>query len=107
MKRARRITIARGLPGTVRRRCARMLRAMGTGALYVAEAHEMRDARRLADAGLVAAAVSKAGFIGRREIAVFASLQEAKRLYPWTVLPQKRTWYIDEKASAKRRRNKR
>lgn len=91
MKRAGRVTIARGLPGSVRRRCAGLLRSLGqSGTLYLREKHDIRDARRLADAGLAVCAISKRGWIGRWEIAVFPSLAEARCRYPWTVLPQKR-----------------
>lgn len=91
MKRRRRMTVASGLPGDACRRCARLLRRLSErGELYLCESHEIRDVRRLADAGLIVAAVSKGGWFGRREIAVYRSLAEARRRYPWSILPQKR-----------------
>lgn len=89
MRRDERQTIARGLPGEARRRCERLLARVRARTQYVRTRHEIRDARRLADAGLICAAVSKGRFIGALELALFASETEARRRYK-VLLPQRR-----------------
>jgi hypothetical protein len=99
VRRARKLTIARGLPGKARRRCARLLRRVldapyGVSVDYAGHGPGVhpaeRDARRLSDAGLLVAAVVKAGWISRRELCLFPTLEAAMRRYPSTVIPSKR-----------------
>jgi hypothetical protein len=80
----RRHTIASGLSGKQRRRLARRMRdvTLGRGpGCYARYDCEVRDARRLHEAGLACAVVSKGGFIGRREIALCATRERAVTRY--------------------------
>lgn len=85
------------LNGRQRRRHRRFLRRItARGAVYVRREFEFRMAERLHRAGLATAAASKANLFGAytgrpfRELAVFAREDEARRMYPWTVMSRHR-----------------
>lgn len=83
MRRARRLTIRRGLPGRARRRCEALLReVVARGGALVVEDHDLRAARRLDEAGLAAAFEARGGLIGRRGVAVFPAEADGLRVYP-------------------------
>jgi hypothetical protein len=86
VKRARKLRADRSLPGRARRRLAKRLRAViviGWGPLvWARQPWEIRDARRLVDAGLCAAAISKYGWIGPRELALDVTREALRKRYP-------------------------
>lgn len=84
------------LNGRQRRRHRRFLRhIVARGAVWVSSEPEFRMAERLHSAGLVTAAASKKNWLGKgrrpfRELAVFASEDAARKMYPWTVMARHR-----------------
>lgn len=99
MKRTRRQTIRRGnITGKQRRRLARLARridARGVAFCYGRERHgaDVRDARRLHEAGHAVAVASKATLYGRwpREIALYKTMAAAVLRYPrWCVMRSRR-----------------
>lgn len=91
MKRAKRRKVG-NLTGRQRRRLQRVLRAVARGYgpgnwAYTRYPHQIRDARRLSEAGMVVAVVSKYAFLGRslypfRELALFSTREGALARYP-------------------------
>ncbi len=63
-----------------------MRRLADRGVCCVRERHEQRDAQRLAEAGRLAAFVSRGGWIAPREIALLPSREAARKRYPWARL---------------------
>lgn len=95
MKRAKRKT-AFNLNGRGKRRLRKILRAVAKGygpGNWARTPCEMRDARRLSEAGLVVAAISKYRFWGKtpiKELALYPSLTEAlKYYYRHSIMPSK------------------
>jgi hypothetical protein len=86
VKRARKLKSTRRLPGTVRRRLAKRLyavQAVGWGPLtYARHPWEIRDTRRLVEAGQCAAAVSRWGWVGPRELTLDVTREALRRRYP-------------------------
>lgn len=88
MRRARRATVRRGLSGRQRRRLQRRLRGIQEGrgrGCYGTD--DEREARRLHEAGLAVAVVSRSGVCGRRELTLFATRTEALQRHPvWCIM---------------------
>ncbi len=89
MKRARRQTIASGLTARQRRRLSRLLASVGPdGSAGLRARWAVRDARRLAEAGLAVAVASKCRPWGPQptEVTLYRSEAEALRRYPRSCL---------------------
>jgi hypothetical protein len=76
MKRVRKLKVTGRISGKLRRRLLRRITNIrgnrGPG-FFADTPWEIRDARRLVEAGLCAAAISKQGFVGRFEVALDVS----------------------------------
>ena len=73
------------LNGKQRRRLNKIMRAVVKGwgpGNWARTPCEMRDARRLHEAGKVVAVVSKYGFCGAKELALFLTMADALQRYP-------------------------
>lgn len=113
MKRARRLTLSR-CNGDRRRRIARMLRAAfpyGDGSSFYRAPPEMRDARRLAEAGICAVVATKTwwGVGHAKEMSLYRTAAAARERYPRTTFPVGRSWGGEKrpKKGSDRRRAKR
>lgn len=113
MKRARRLTLSR-CDGRRRRRIARMLREAfpyGDGSSFYRAPPEMRDARRLAEAGLCVAVATKTwwGVGFAKEMSLYRTVAAAHECYRRTTFPVGRSWGGEkrEKKGSDRRRAKR
>lgn len=86
MKRRHKLKATGCLPGSVRRRLAKRLHAVvsvGWGPLtYARQPWEIRDTRRLVEAGQCAAAVSRWGWVNRRELTLDVTREALRKRYP-------------------------
>jgi hypothetical protein len=83
------------LQGKARRRCLKLVRRIRARYLFVRGEASFRDVERLHQARLVTAAASKWNWAGIgtrpfKELAVFANEDEARKLYPESILPRRR-----------------